>query len=161
MKNIFENLTSSATHELVQDVFRGQKFRIERIISWAHTTDWQEQSEDEWVLVMDGSARLEFAGNAGLEVVREFLTERENGEICAPSCDKSNKNLSKILENQDQKSKNLQAFGKISSLHALDENVSQTLEISLKRGEHVFIPAGTKHRVSYTSKPCYWLCVFA
>lgn len=32
--------------------------------------------------------------------------------------------------------------------------------VRLRRGEHVMIPRRTKHRVSYTSDPCIWLCVF-
>lgn len=32
---------------------------------------------------------------------------------------------------------------------------------SLKAGEHIFIPPHTRHKVTYTSSPCLWLCVFA
>ena len=31
---------------------------------------------------------------------------------------------------------------------------------SLGAGDHVFLPAHKRHKVSYTSKPCVWLCVF-
>ncbi|MBQ9624875.1 MAG: cupin domain-containing protein [Clostridia bacterium] len=32
---------------------------------------------------------------------------------------------------------------------------------ALLKGESVFISRGKRHRVSHTSKPCVWLCVFA
>lgn len=32
--------------------------------------------------------------------------------------------------------------------------------VALNAGEHVLIPAGTQHRVEFTSQPCVWLCVF-
>lgn len=30
----------------------------------------------------------------------------------------------------------------------------------LGTGDHVLLPAHKRHKVSYTSKPCVWLCVF-
>ena len=30
----------------------------------------------------------------------------------------------------------------------------------LKKGDHLYIPAGCRHQVTYTSDPCLWLCVF-
>ena len=39
--------------------------RIERIISYGHQTpaeDWYDQDQHEWVMVVQGQARLEFAG---------------------------------------------------------------------------------------------------
>lgn len=33
-------------------------------------------------------------------------------------------------------------------------------ETSLKAGEHIFIPPHKKHKVSYCTSPCVWLCVF-
>lgn len=32
--------------------------------------------------------------------------------------------------------------------------------VRLKPGEFLLLPAHQKHRVSYTSSPCLWLCVF-
>ena len=32
--------------------------------------------------------------------------------------------------------------------------------VMLKQGDTLLIPAHQKHRVSYTSAPCIWLCVF-
>lgn len=33
-------------------------------------------------------------------------------------------------------------------------------EITLHRGDHVFLPRGVRHRVTYTSQPCVWLAIF-
>ena len=33
-------------------------------------------------------------------------------------------------------------------------------EITLRRGDHVFLPQHVKHRVTYTSRPCVWLAIF-
>ena len=32
---------------------------------------------------------------------------------------------------------------------------------TLSPGEHLWIPAGVRHRVTHTTKPCVWLCVFS
>ena len=32
--------------------------------------------------------------------------------------------------------------------------------VRLKKGDTLLLPAHQKHRVSYTSTPCLWLCVF-
>ena len=34
------------------------------------------------------------------------------------------------------------------------------IEVQLKRGDSMLLEAHKKHRVSYTSNPCIWLCVF-
>lgn len=33
-------------------------------------------------------------------------------------------------------------------------------EERLEKGEHTFIPPHKRHKVSFTSNPCIWLCVF-
>ena len=52
--------------ELVDVLKSGAGWRIERIVSHGHTApadpeSWFDQEEDEWVMVVDGAARLEFA----------------------------------------------------------------------------------------------------
>ena len=32
-------------------------------------------------------------------------------------------------------------------------------ELSLRKGDHVFLPKHLRHRVTYTSSPCIWLAV--
>lgn len=74
--------------------------RVERIISYGHTTapgSWYDQDEDEWVVVLEGAARICF----------------DDGR-----------------------------------------------EISLGKGEQLFIRRHERHRVSFTSSPCVWLTIF-
>lgn len=33
-------------------------------------------------------------------------------------------------------------------------------EVTLKRGDHLFLPAHFRHKVTYTAHPTVWLCVF-
>ena len=51
--------------EEVQELFSGDSVRVERIVSNAHISPpgfWYDQDEDEWVMVLRGSAELEFEG---------------------------------------------------------------------------------------------------
>lgn len=38
--------------------------------------------------------------------------------------------------------------------------VDENERIRLYRGDHLLIPKGRRHQVTYTSNPCLWLCVF-
>lgn len=76
--------------------------RIERIMSKGHVSPegfWYDQNEDEWVVLLKGSAVIEYSDGS---------------------------------------------------------------ETALKAGDALFIPAGRRHRVKFTSaKPeCEWFCVF-
>lgn len=87
------------THDILHEE---ENVRIERIVSFGHSSPqgfWYDQSEDEWVVLLEGEA---------------------------------------ILED------------------------SQGGEIHMKPGDAVWIPAGFKHRVAWTSKarPTFWFAVF-
>lgn len=62
MGNLFEGLpqrpTSDEVVHLLADI---AGTRVERIVSFGHTTDWYDQDADEWVAVLTGEAVLEFA----------------------------------------------------------------------------------------------------
>ncbi len=50
--------------ETFEQLFEGDKFRVERIISSGHTTpegSWYDQEMDEWVILLQGTATIEFA----------------------------------------------------------------------------------------------------
>ena len=64
------NLTPAAQHpgedEAVDALVAGPGWRLERIVSQGHTApanpaEWYDQDEDEWVVVVTGSARLTVA----------------------------------------------------------------------------------------------------
>jgi cupin 2 domain-containing protein len=64
--NLFESAkTLNAESEAFDTLFEGA-VRIERILSSGHTTpedQWYDQDLDEWVMLIQGSARLFFADN--------------------------------------------------------------------------------------------------
>jgi cupin 2 domain-containing protein len=64
--NLFENLPDELPDELVEVLAEGQgSLRIERIVSRGHASPegfWYDQESAEWVLLLQGSARLRFEG---------------------------------------------------------------------------------------------------
>ncbi|MDV5170163.1 cupin domain-containing protein [Photobacterium rosenbergii] len=63
MNNLFCTIPASLPDELVEDILKTDKVRIERIVSRGHITpegDWYDQDEGEWVMVVKGSAKLLF-----------------------------------------------------------------------------------------------------
>ncbi|MDR4504977.1 MAG: cupin domain-containing protein [Candidatus Scalindua sp.] len=65
-KNIFADIPKQIPDEVLEEIMKTEHFRIERIISHGHSTDqdeWYDQDQDEWVIVLKGSAGLLFEGN--------------------------------------------------------------------------------------------------
>lgn len=95
-------LPSPEGPELFQTLAVGSgPLRIERIVSNGQVTpegEWYDQDWDEWVVVLEGEARLGYGDGR---------------------------------------------------------------EVTLGRGESLFLPRRLKHRVTYTSSPCLWLAVHA
>lgn len=63
MNNIFENIPEALDAELFETLLRSPQVRIERIISRGHRSAdgcWYDQKENEWVIVLKGSALLVF-----------------------------------------------------------------------------------------------------
>jgi len=62
-KNLFELVSPETGKEAVEELLREQNARIERIVSRGHSSPpdfWYDQPENEWVIVLSGSARLQF-----------------------------------------------------------------------------------------------------
>ena len=62
-ENLFDNLPTSIPKELIEVIAANHHVRIERIVSHGHASPdgfWYDQDEDEWVIVLKGSARLQF-----------------------------------------------------------------------------------------------------
>jgi cupin 2 domain-containing protein len=62
IENIFSNLPQS-TDEVIEILVRSPNVRIERIVSSGnHSADgfWYDQDENEWVILLQGSAKIEF-----------------------------------------------------------------------------------------------------
>lgn len=63
MTNLFAELPSHLPDELAQTLLFAPHLRIERIVSQGHASPpefWYDQTEDEWVLLIQGAARLRF-----------------------------------------------------------------------------------------------------
>jgi len=61
--NIFTGIPAALPEELSHELASGRRFRLERIVSRGHASPegfWYDQEEDEWVLLIDGEARLDF-----------------------------------------------------------------------------------------------------
>jgi len=63
MNNLFTDLPINLPDELFTTLLEAANVRIERIISHGHaspTDFWYDQTQHEWVIVLKGSARLQF-----------------------------------------------------------------------------------------------------
>jgi cupin 2 domain-containing protein len=70
--NIFAKLPQSLSEEVFQEIIHGEKFRLERIISFGQATpagQWYDQEQHEWVVLLSGAAGLRFEGEDGLRVL--------------------------------------------------------------------------------------------
>jgi cupin 2 domain-containing protein len=70
--NIFANLPQSLSAEVFEEIIRGERFRLERIISFGQATpagQWYDQEQHEWVVLLSGAAGLRFEGEEGLRVL--------------------------------------------------------------------------------------------
>jgi cupin 2 domain-containing protein len=63
VNNLFSNISCDAAEELVEQLAGNRHVRIERLVSSGHASPpdfWYDQAEREWVVVLQGEARLEF-----------------------------------------------------------------------------------------------------
>jgi cupin 2 domain-containing protein len=70
-QNLFADLPANPPEELVLTLLTRTGFRIERIVSHGHASPegfWYDQDAHEWVLLMQGAARLKLEGEAALEM---------------------------------------------------------------------------------------------
>lgn len=61
MTNIYEPTPGELSDELFEEILRGSSFRLERIVSKGHSTpegEWYDQDENEWVILLKGSAGI-------------------------------------------------------------------------------------------------------
>jgi len=63
MDNIFSSLPENLDEEAFDELLRSENVRIERIVSLGHASPpegWYDQSENEWVVVLEGSGSILF-----------------------------------------------------------------------------------------------------
>ena len=61
--NLFADLPANLPDELLTTLLNAANIRIERIVSHGHVSPegfWYDQDEHEWVIVLQGAARLRF-----------------------------------------------------------------------------------------------------
>jgi cupin 2 domain-containing protein len=102
-ENIFDNIPEKIIDERFDTILKSDLFQVKRIVSRGHASPdnfWYDQEQNEWVIILKGSAGLQFEG--------------ENHERV------------------------------------------------LKHGDHINIPAHTRHRVNWTDKTreTVWLAVY-
>jgi cupin 2 domain-containing protein len=71
VKNIFKNLPIDLNKEVVESIITSKSIRIERIISKGQISAkefWYEQEENEWVILLSGSAKLLFENGELVEL---------------------------------------------------------------------------------------------
>ena len=64
MNNLFANIPRDLPEELCETLARSDAVHIERIVSRGHVSPeqfWYDQERSEWVLLVQGAARLAFA----------------------------------------------------------------------------------------------------
>jgi cupin 2 domain-containing protein len=97
MQNLFSPNPDALSEEQFDTLLKTKTLSIEKITSNGQTSSqWYEQNEDEWVVIIEGEGTLLF---------------------------------------EDKR------------------------EVRLKKGEHLYIPKHTKHKVIYTASPTIWLAV--
>ena len=65
--NLFAKIPAQLAHEEVTALISSPKLRIERIVSRGQASPpgfWYDQPQDEWVIVLAGSAELAFADDS-------------------------------------------------------------------------------------------------
>jgi cupin 2 domain-containing protein len=71
VQNIFRGIQASVAGEQFVTLWENASVKIERIVSHSHRNPenfWYDQGEDEWVIVLRGTATLEFASGELVEL---------------------------------------------------------------------------------------------
>jgi cupin 2 domain-containing protein len=78
VRNIFAKLPKGGEREEFLTLYENAAGKIERIVSHSGSSPpgfWYDQTWDEWVIVMRGSATLEFGGKASVQLNEgDYLT---------------------------------------------------------------------------------------
>jgi cupin 2 domain-containing protein len=66
-ENLFDGIPAELTEELFTTIHRDGGLRIERIVSQGQSSPegfWYDQDENEWIILVEGSAAVQFEGEA-------------------------------------------------------------------------------------------------
>lgn len=70
-QSLFENIPEDAPEELFTELLSSDVVRIKRIVSFGQSSSegfWYDQEENEWVLLLEGSATLGFEDGSTLNL---------------------------------------------------------------------------------------------
>lgn len=71
--NIFSNIPQNLPEELFETLLKNQNLHIERIVSCGQTTPdehWYDQSQNEWVMVLQGAAKIKLDDGTIIDLAR-------------------------------------------------------------------------------------------
>lgn len=71
-KNILADIPAQLPQELFTSLLQNKQLHIERIVSRGHANaidEWYDQAHDEWLILIQGEAILEFAGQTELKTL--------------------------------------------------------------------------------------------
>lgn len=69
--NITDSLPLTLTEEQFQTLAQKGNVKIERILSYGQTTpagEWYDQTQDEWVMLVQGEAKLEYDDGSQIDL---------------------------------------------------------------------------------------------
>lgn len=72
MQNLLTNIPSELPEELFTTLLENNQLKIERIVSRGHHSaenDWYDQDRHEWVLLVQGCARIAYADSEPVELI--------------------------------------------------------------------------------------------
>ena len=61
--NLYDDIPTNLPEEVFTDILNTDDFRVERIVSQGHASPdgfWYDQDQNEWVIVLEGAARIRF-----------------------------------------------------------------------------------------------------
>lgn len=73
VENVFSSIPADIPREVFQDILIADRLKIERIVSRGHVSPegfWYDQDQNEWVILLKGSAGLRFEGK---DDIRELV----------------------------------------------------------------------------------------
>ena len=65
-ENLFRAIPAELPEELFSNLLQTETFRVERIVSQGHASPegfWYDQDQNEWILLLEGAARLLIEGS--------------------------------------------------------------------------------------------------
>jgi cupin 2 domain-containing protein len=71
--NLFADVPLHADNEALDKLLAGGRFRLERIVSTGQATapgEWYDQEDDEWVVLLSGSAGLRFEDESAVRELK-------------------------------------------------------------------------------------------